>query len=106
FSGWRVTKEAVHVLMEGTPQNIDLNDIVKTIENVSGVFSIHDLHVWSITSDQNALSCHVVVNGDMTVKESQKILRLVEQELKQKEINHVTIQLENKEHEHLDTLNC
>lgn len=106
FSGWRVTKEAVHVLMEGTPQNIDLNDIVKIIENVSGVFSIHDLHVWSITSDQNALSCHVVVDGDMTVKESQEILRLVEQELKKKEINHVTIQLENKEHEHLDTLIC
>lgn len=106
FSGWRVTKEAVHVLMEGTPQNIDLNDIVNTIENVSGVFGIHDLHVWSITSDQNALSCHVVVDGDMTVKDSQEILRLVEQELKQKEINHVTIQLENKEHEHLDTLIC
>ncbi len=50
ISGWRVTKESIHVLMEGTPKNIELDDVIKTIENVKGIMGIHDLHVWSITS--------------------------------------------------------
>lgn len=106
ISGWRVTNDAIHILMEGTPKNVDLNDIIQTIEKVSGVVSIHDLHVWSITSGQNALSCHAVVNGALSVQESQKVLRTIEQELKQKNISHVTIQLENNEHPHDDSLIC
>ncbi|WP_047986477.1 cation diffusion facilitator family transporter [Ornithinibacillus californiensis] len=106
FSGWRVTKDAVHVLMEGTPKNVDLNDIIHTMENTDGVLSIHDLHVWSITSGQNALSCHAVVDGNLSIVDSQKILRTIEHELVHKGIGHVTIQLEHSEHPHEDSLLC
>ncbi|ESV30686.1 cation transporter, partial [Staphylococcus epidermidis APO27] len=54
ISGWRVTKDAVHVLMEGTPKNVEIDAVIKTIENIPGVNNMHDLHVWSITSGQNA----------------------------------------------------
>ncbi|MGY0694870.1 cation diffusion facilitator family transporter [Virgibacillus sp. FSP13] len=106
ISGFRVAKDAVHVLMEGTPKNIELDDIIRTIEKVSGIDSIHDLHVWSITSGQNALSCHAVVDGKLTIQESQNLLRSVENKLEDKGIGHVTIQLENKEHPHEDSLMC
>ncbi|MEN1967107.1 cation diffusion facilitator family transporter [Lentibacillus sp. N15] len=106
ISGFRVAKDAAHVLMEGTPKNIELNDIIATIENVQGINSIHDLHVWSITSGQNALSCHAVVNGYLTVQESQTLLRAIEHKLKAKEIGHVTIQLENDTHPHKESLMC
>lgn len=106
ISGWRVTKDAVHVLMEGTPRNMDLENIIKIMKNVTGVLSIHDLHVWSITSGQNALSCHAVVDGNLSVLESQQILRKIEHELEHKGIGHITIQLENKEHPHEDSLLC
>ncbi|RKQ14067.1 cation transporter [Oceanobacillus bengalensis] len=106
ISGWRVTKDAVHVLMEGTPKNVDLDNIIKIMENVTGVLSIHDLHVWSITSGQNALSCHAVVDGNLSVLESQKILRTIEHELEHKGIGHVTIQMENNDHPHEDSLMC
>lgn len=105
-SGWRVTKDAVHILMEGTPKNIDLDDIIETMEAVPGIESIHDLHAWSITSGQNALSCHAVVDGNLSVQDSQKILRAVEHELGHKGIGHVTIQMENKGHPHDDELLC
>src|SRR5699024_1570096 len=94
----------VHVLMEGTPRNVDIDDIIKTIENVSGVLSIHHLHVWAITSGQNALSCHAVVGGELSVQEIQKVLRTIEHELEHKGIGHVTIQTENEEHPHDDSL--
>ncbi|MFD1848919.1 cation diffusion facilitator family transporter [Oceanobacillus bengalensis] len=106
ISGWRVTKDAVHVLMEGTPKNVDLNNIAKTMENVNGVINIHDLHVWSITSGQNALSCHAVVDGNLSVYESQNILRKLEHELEHQGIGHVTIQMENNDHPHEDSLLC
>ncbi|WP_439651557.1 cation diffusion facilitator family transporter [Planococcus shixiaomingii] len=105
-SGWRVTRDAVHILMEGTPKNIDLDDIVKTMEDVPGIVSIHDLHAWCITSGQNALSCHAVVDGDLSVKDSQKILRAIEHELEHKGIGHVTIQMENTEHPHGNVVLC
>ncbi|NMV20716.1 cation diffusion facilitator family transporter, partial [Staphylococcus aureus] len=66
ISGWRVTKDAVHVLMEGTPKNVEIDAVIKTIESIPGVNNMHDLHVWSITSGQNALSCHVVVDGTIS----------------------------------------
>lgn len=106
ISGWRVTKDAIHVLMEGTPKNVDLDNIIKIMENVRGVLGIHDLHVWSITSGQNALSCHAVVDGNLSVLESQKILRTIEHELEHQGIGHVTIQMENNDHPHEDSLLC
>lgn len=105
-SGWRVTNEAIHVLMEGTPKNIDLTEIISTIENVPEVKGIHDLHVWTITSGSNALSCHVVVDGNLTITEGQKILQIIERELARVGIGHVTIQLENDDHLHKDEIIC
>ncbi|WP_040984298.1 cation diffusion facilitator family transporter [Oceanobacillus jeddahense] len=106
ISGWRVTKDSVHILMEGAPLNVDLNDVVKTIERIEGIRGIHDLHVWSITSGQNALSCHIIVDGNMMVEESQALLRAVEEELREKEIGHVTIQVETDTHPHKDSILC
>lgn len=97
ISGWRVTKDAVHVLMEGTPADIELTDVIEAIEEVPGVLSIHDIHVWSITSGQNALSCRAVVDGALSIRDSQVILRAIEQEAKSKDIGHVTIQLKDME---------
>ena len=99
-SGWRVTKEAVHVLMEGTPRNVDLDEVVGAIKNINGVVDIHDLHVWSITSGQNSLSGHIVIEEGTTFEECQQLLRRIEAVLADMKIGHVTIQMENKEHPH------
>ncbi|HCG4535972.1 cation diffusion facilitator family transporter (plasmid) [Ureibacillus chungkukjangi] len=106
ISGIKVSKSAIHVLMEGTPSNIDLNEIIKTIENTQGVKTIHDLHVWTITSGQNALSCHAVVDSNLKVQDCQKILQTIEHELEHKGINHVTIQMESKENPHENSILC
>lgn len=106
FSGWRVMNDSVHVLMEGTPKHLDLKEVIAQIEGVPGVISIHDLHVWTITSGQNSLSCHVVVNGNLTISEGQNILRAIEQKLELFEITHVTIQLEHENHSHGEAIIC
>ena len=105
-SGFYVTKDALHVLMEGTPRNIKIDDIIETIESVPGVKGIHDLHVWSITSGQNALSCHAVVDSHLTITDSQKLLSDIEHKLLHKGINHVTIQMESTDNQHEDSILC
>lgn len=105
-SGYNVTKDSIHVLMEGTPQNIKVTDIILTIEGTEGIQSIHDLHIWSITSGLNALSCHAVVDGQLTITESEHILRKIEHNLEHKGITHVTIQMETATHNHENTILC
>lgn len=106
ISGWRVTKDALHVLMEGTPVNVDLEDIVRRINAFDEVEGIHDLHAWTITSGMNALSAHVVVDGEMTVFECQDLLHKIEHELEENNIGHVTIQIECKDHSHDEEVIC
>lgn len=105
-SGWRVAKDAVHVLMEGTPKEIDLDKVVATIRGIDGVTDIHDLHVWSITSGKHALSCHAVLDAPVAFEESQDILRKIEEALARLGIGHVTIQVEGPEHLHDNSLIC
>ncbi|WP_217585743.1 cation diffusion facilitator family transporter [Lentibacillus saliphilus] len=93
ISGFRVTKDAAHILMEGKPTNVDINQIYFELERIPGVQNPHDLHVWSITSDFHALSCHLVVETD-TNRDS--VLLEAKQMLKQNfDIHHSTIQIES-----------
>lgn len=105
-SGYHVTKASIHVLMEGTPSNVDVQEIIQLIEQTEGIESIHDLHIWTITSGTNALSCHAVVNDQLKIAESEHILRKIEHNLQHKGIKHVTIQLETVLHRHDDSILC
>ncbi|MBT2581599.1 cation diffusion facilitator family transporter [Planococcus sp. ISL-109] len=106
ISGWRVTKEGIHVLMEGTPKNVDLEQVKRAIEMLPAVKSIHDLHVWSITSGRNAMSGHVVIREHISFKDSQQVLREIEEALAELKIGHVTVQLETEDNPHEDSISC
>lgn len=99
-SGYLVTKSAVHVLMEGTPDNVEIEKVTEKLLAADGIKSIHDLHVWSITSGLNALSCHAVVDEHLTILETEQVLRRIELDLANQNIHHVTIQLETPAHQH------
>jgi len=105
-SGYYVTKSSLHVLMEGTPTNVEVQNVIQTIEGKKGIQGLHDLHVWSITSGFNAMSCHAVVDGNLTIAESEKLLQDIEHDLSHIGIQHVTIQLETPGHLHEDSLLC
>ncbi|MEK4627572.1 cation diffusion facilitator family transporter [Solibacillus sp. FSL R7-0682] len=105
-SGYSITKASIHILMEGAPVNIQVDEIVKAMTKNPQVLSLHDLHIWTITSGLNALTCHLVVNEKMTVVESEGLLKKIEHELLHHGIHHVTIQLETVKHSHEDSLLC
>lgn len=105
-SGYHVTKSGLHILMEGTPANVNIDRVIETILNTSGIQGVHDLHVWSITSGLNAMSCHAVVDDKMTISESEQLLRNIEEQLNEQNIHHLTIQLETSDHLHDDSILC
>ena len=110
FSGYRVVRDSVHILMEGTPEGISLSNVEEKIVAHPQVQKVHDLHVWSITSGLNALSCHVVVDGEMSIRESSILIGNLEQSLLELGIHHATIQVESSSHPqtntHSDALVC
>ena len=110
FSGYRVVRDSVHILMEGTPANISLLDIEQKLLAHPQVQTVHDLHVWSITSGLNALSCHVVVDGDMRIHQSSLLIASLEKSLLELGIHHATIQIESPLHaqinDHSNALVC
>lgn len=109
-SGYRVVRDSVHILMEGTPANISLVNVEQKLLAHPQVQKVHDLHVWSITSGLHALSCHVVVDGDMSIHESSSLIANLEQSLSALGIHHATIQVESLSHpqnsSHSEALVC
>lgn len=103
-SGWRITRDSIHVLMEGKPENIDVEEVKQQLLELNGVLQVHDLHVWSITSDFPALSCHLIVkqevNRDRLLQEASNVLHT------QFSLNHTTIQIEGEGTTIIDHENC
>jgi cobalt-zinc-cadmium efflux system protein len=93
---WRIVADAINVLLEGVPSGIDLVDVQGTIIATPGVESVHDLHVWGLSGESIALSCHVVVPEDQPTADSEHLVRDLEQSLCSKfDIGHTTIQVES-----------
>ena len=92
-SGVSLTKSSVHILMENTPKNVDVEAIVKMIKAKEGVYDVADVHVWTVTSGLNAFTCRIAVDGQMMVSETNALLHDIEHELLHANIQHTTIQL-------------
>jgi cobalt-zinc-cadmium efflux system protein len=91
---WRLLRQAVNVLLEGTPAHLELTEIEAAMTRVAGVRRVHDLHVWTLTSGREAMSAHVVVTD---VRESERLLASLHAVLHARfGIDHTTIQLETE----------
>jgi cobalt-zinc-cadmium efflux system protein len=98
---WALLREAIHILLEGTPREVDLEALRAAMEAVPGVKAVHDLHVWTLTSGVHALSAHAILregaaHGTVLVALHSKVTGGFS-------IHHVTVQLEERccgEHMH------
>ncbi len=91
---WRLISQAVHILLEGVPPNVDLRPLETALKEIPGIKAVHDLHVWTITSGLDSMSGHIVVT-DMS--ESPRVLRAVRDAMKDKfGLEHVTVQIEDE----------
>lgn len=90
---WVLLRDAVGVLLEGTPSDVNLAAVRELVARLPGVREMHDLHVWTLTSGVNAMSAHVVIVDDRLHDE---ILSTVHEQITTNfKIAHVTVQIEN-----------
>ena len=94
-SGWSLVKKALHVLLEGVPEGINMEKVKKAIINHNAMIkAVDDLHIWAISSQYAALSCHVVIE-DCDLEKSTRLVKQIKEELHQKfNIEHATIETE------------
>jgi cobalt-zinc-cadmium efflux system protein len=91
---WRLVSESVDVLLEASPRHITLSEVRSRLEAIPDVESVHDLHVWTVTSDVVAMSAHVIVRE---AERHQAVLELAHDAMQALGIHHVTVQLERRE---------
>jgi cobalt-zinc-cadmium efflux system protein len=70
---YRLMRASVDVLLESSPADVDLTELTAVMGRVPGVAEVHDLHVWSLSSDVRALSAHVVLSGHPTLEQAQVV---------------------------------
>jgi len=91
-----ILKEAINILMQGTPENIDINKVVEDLKKIEGVEDVHHIHVWSLDEHNINFEGHVNVR-DMLVSETKSIAESFEHILNEHHgINHSTLQFEYK----------
>jgi cobalt-zinc-cadmium efflux system protein len=90
-------RSSTHILLEGAPRELDIQEITGALEQVDGVVDVHDLHVWTISSGMDALSGHVVVRDQMLSQSSQLLQEINRMLSERYNITHTTIQLENEQ---------
>ncbi len=98
FSTWGLLKESVKLILDGVPQNINQAHIQQLIEQHPMVESVHHLHIWALSSAQNALTAHLVLKECITLKEFMTIKAELKHTLSHEGITHSTFEI--------DTENC
>jgi len=92
---WKMLKETAHVLMEGVPANVNLETVKQEMLKIPGVVTVHDLHVWTLTSGLDSMSAHVCVEDPTQgVTIVGELRQMLDQHFG---ISHTTIQVEDRE---------
>ncbi|CAM4104911.1 cation diffusion facilitator family transporter [Paenibacillus alkaliterrae] len=99
-SAWGIIKSTVHILMEGTPPSVDAEQVKTVLLRIEGVKDVHDLHIWTITSGLDSLSCHLIVEDRADCQAVlQEAIRQISTDF---HIEHSTIQIEKSELKHAE----
>jgi cobalt-zinc-cadmium efflux system protein len=94
WSSIGILRESSHVLLEGRPREMRVEEVARAMLTIEGVYEVHDVHIWSLGGGHNALSLHARV-PDMHMDECERILiSIQEKAAKSFRINHTTVQLE------------
>ena len=94
YMSWGILRSSLRIIMQFTPEEVDIQKIAKGIENIAGVKNTHHVHVWQINEHDLMFEAHLDLEEDFKVSNFEIILKEIKQLLKQNGINHATIQPE------------
>lgn len=105
LSTWRLLKDSLRLSLDAVPENIKLEDIKVAAMKVNGVKDLHHIHIWALSTNENALTAHLVLSQDTDIEQEQKIKHALKHQLEHQNIHHITLETE-RENEHCKEVVC
>jgi len=105
FSTWKLLKDSLRLSMDGVPENIHLDHIKATALKIAGVKDLHHIHIWAISTTENALTAHLVLQQEITIEQEQQIKHELKHQFEHQSIHHITLETE-RENETCKTQIC
>jgi cobalt-zinc-cadmium efflux system protein len=100
ISTWQLLKDSLRLSLDGVPENIDLKKVKTGIGKINGIKDFHHIHIWALSTTENALTAHIVVDKDADMPAIEKIKHDAKHQLEHFNIQHATLEIET------DNLNC
>ena len=95
FGTWSLLTDSLRLTLDAVPANITPTKIEKLIGGIDGVESMHHLHIWAMSTTENALTVHLVLKEQLTFDAKMKLVHKIKHELLHHHIHHATIELES-----------
>jgi len=94
YSTWNLFKDSLSLTLDGVPKGIDLQKVIAEIKEVEGVIDVHHLHVWAISTSQNAMTAHIIIPTNTGMEQLNILKKNIKQELEHVNIQHATLEFE------------
>jgi cobalt-zinc-cadmium efflux system protein len=91
---WGLLKDSLRLSLDGVPKDIDLEEIKRAAYKVNGVDEIHHIHVWAMSTTENAMTGHIVIENHISMERINEIKEQIRHELKHMNIQHITLETE------------
>ena len=105
FSAWRLLRSSLRLSLDGVPGYINMADIIATAVKIKGVKGIHHIHVWAISTTENALTAHLVLQPETNSEDEERIKYDLKRQLEVKRIHHITLETEKGDVD-CETITC
>ena len=103
YSTWNLFKDSLSLTLDGVPKGIDLQKVISEIKEVEGVIDVHHLHVWAISTSQNAMTAHIIIHSNTGIEQLNILKKNIKHELKHVNIHHATLEFETEDENCNDT---
>jgi len=95
ISTWGLLRDSFQMTIDAVPTGIQLAEVKKIILAVEHVQDVRHVHVWALSTTQNAMTAHVVLNGNLNFEEKLKVVEKIKHKLEHHDIDHSTIELDS-----------
>jgi cobalt-zinc-cadmium efflux system protein len=99
LSTWQLLKQSLRLSLDGVPDYISLDDIRSTAMRIKGINDMHHIHIWAISTTENAITAHIVLQPEISSEDEQRIKNELKRALELKKIHHITIETEKGDSE-------
>lgn len=96
FSTWKLLRDSLRLSLDAVPQGIDLSAVKEAVKKISGVRDVHHIHIWALSTMENALTGHVVLDREIGMEAQEKIKQEIKHQLLHSNIQHVTLETETE----------